>query len=1034
MKKIKNLSDEFVLSISLLLASFFIFQAAVFPSIVSTSRLAAVTTSFPVKNIYAMTPSKNIPAVFNFNYKFEGSRAKSGDSKNLDFAIVPLDEKKAHIGLPEGESLGLIRDSWGYPVRENAFMGKRSTTTREGGNNRSDEDPNVTGLINCRSDNSVTGYFKAYFEDVALDNGVGYDDETYGQSRREEVCQVLQDIAALLKLDETEVTPDILFTANSSDLPVNALAAASAYMGYYSVGPDNGSLHRHIISHEDSTPGSGMFDAFVMTNFNSVSWDVDSDLNAGTYDFYTVIYHEIMHALGFRGLLPAVITDTGSVHRHDTFDSFSYKDITLSNPFIDPVTAEIETPVGAPSSWFISNNVVYRGIKNLVDASPDEIRPIYSPTLWEQGSSLSHFDMSRAPGQTYVMNAAIGTNTERAVHVHEKEVLCHLGYQVEGVTGCSEETPFASDDLVPFEPGDAVCIKPLLNDSGFAGSIVGYNLTQVSLEAGDSMTYYSGSDCDGSTISTFLNAKSVLFTTSSADTMRALSYEIKDISSNRISNEALILLSSCGVAADEYLCNGDFESGYIDTSDIGSIQVMDCPSPFPDICPFWGSPDIYNRDLDFTSDWLFQGPSDTHNGEPNNRYMLGGGSSGGGTTTIGQEIYRNERAYLKTKSVLPPGEYVVSWFGVFSGGNLTLVDDASVNVYITSEIPVTPTDLSTQYVANSEDVHINIPVEMVTSFVILDPANWQYYETSITIPDNGLDYQYLLLEPKRIAIAETNTLGGIRNVFDDVSLRLVSVNPAEDSITGVVYEDENQDGVRQMGEAGLGGVSILLFENGNIIPIQTVVTEDLPNTGMYSFPNISDGTYNIALEGESLYSSITEPSVNNLIPGYSYARQVVVSDGVISTGNDFGVTLDVNNANFGDANLHIKKALLDSSLSIIDRNITWQVEVTNFGPDTATGVNIIDSIPASLVYYAHATSYPYTYNPVTGIWNIPELGVGETAYINITMRVPQGTCGLKTNMANILDMDQTDSDISNNTAIANIKLKNCSTTAPGLRK
>ncbi len=1028
----KNLSDEFVISIGLLLMSFFIFHVVIFPSIIRESNVAVVSLS-STRNIYNMTPSDNFPGVFNFNYKYEGSRAKSGDLKKFDFAIVSLDEKKAYAELPEGKNLGVIRDTWGYPVKENAFMKTSRIQDKKNGDGRADEDPDVPGLVNCRSNEGVTGYFKAYFEDVALENGVGYDDLALGEGRREEVCQVLQDIAALIKLDETDVTPEILFT-DSSNISISSLAAASAYMGYYSVGPDNGSLHRHIISRNDPTPGDGMFDAFVMTNFTNVSWDVDSDLNTGTYDFYTVIYHEIMHALGFRGLLPATVTGSGVAHQHDTFDYFSYKDVALADPFIDPVTAQLEAPVGAPSPWYISNNVVYRGIKNLIGALPDDAHPVYSPVTWEQGASLSHFDMSRASGQTYVMNPSIATNTERDIHIHEKEVLCHLGYQVEGVTGCLQETPFAVDDIVDFEVGDSVCIKPLVNDEGFAGQVVGQSLSPISLESGDNLTYYSGADCTGSTATTFENARSVLFDSASVDVVRTLRYEIKDTVSNRISNQALIVLSSCGVAAEEYLCNGDFESGYIDTGDIGSIQVMECPSVFPDICPFWGSPDIYNRDFDFTSYWLYQGPTDTHNGAPNNRYLFGGGSSGGEMVSVGGEIYRNERAYLKTKAPLPPGEYIISWYGVYAGGNLTQVDNASVNAYITSEIPITPTDVEARYISNPEDVLVNVPVDMVTSFVVNDPTNWRYYETTLTIPDNNLDYEYLILEPKRVAIVETDNFGGIRNVFDDVSIRLVSENLADDSVTGIVYEDENQDGVRQNGETALGGVSVHLFDVGSTTPLQTVVTQDLPDAGAYGFSNISDGTYNVALDGESLYSIITEPLMNNIIPGYSHARQVVVSNGVVSSGNDFGVVLGANNTDFGSANLHIKKALIDSSLSIIDRNITWQVEVTNFGPDTATAVNIIDAIPVSLEYYAHATNYPYTYNPVTGIWQIPELGVGETAYINITMRVPQGTCGLKTNMANILDMDQTDSDTSDNTAIANIKLKNCATTAPGLRK
>ena len=69
MKKLKTLSDEFVISIGLLLASFFIFQAAILPRIVTEENLSAATI-ISSKNPYSLAPSKNIPGVFTFNYKF----------------------------------------------------------------------------------------------------------------------------------------------------------------------------------------------------------------------------------------------------------------------------------------------------------------------------------------------------------------------------------------------------------------------------------------------------------------------------------------------------------------------------------------------------------------------------------------------------------------------------------------------------------------------------------------------------------------------------------------------------------------------------------------------------------------------------------------------------------------------------------------------------------------------------------------------------------------------------------------------------
>jgi len=115
------------------------------------------------------------------------------------------------------------------------------------GTQKIDQDPNDPAIYNCRRDTTVTGYFKAYFEDVRINNGQGFDHPTLGAERRRVACQVLQDVGELIKLDESNTTPNILFFSNPN-LPVNALAFASTFFFEEIYRPlDNGSLHWHII-------------------------------------------------------------------------------------------------------------------------------------------------------------------------------------------------------------------------------------------------------------------------------------------------------------------------------------------------------------------------------------------------------------------------------------------------------------------------------------------------------------------------------------------------------------------------------------------------------------------------------------------------------------------------------------------------------------------------------------------------------------------------------------------------------------------
>jgi len=518
-----------------------------------------------IKKDYEIQSPVSLPASSTFQYKFGTTANKKGEA-NFDLPILPFNEKENGITT----NLGQYRDSWGYPVQPNAYQKlnqKITQTTQKKLSFRDtvsnfftikkasafDIDPTIPGLVNCRANTGVTGYFKAYFEDMAVKNGTAYDDAILGPVRRSEVCNVLQDIATLIKLDQTNTTPDIIFMVNPGNIPPNALAAASSYFGYYSVGTDNGALHKHIISHLDPTPGLGNFDALIITNFStSIKWDVDSTLNANSYSFYTVMYHEVLHTLGFRGLLPATISSTNNVQPHTTFDLNTYKNSTLTNPFFDKITEYLKVPVGAPSPWFITNTAVYKGTKNIVGATPDGTRAVFSPLAWQQGSSLSHFDMLRATGKTYVMNPSISTNTKRSIDIDEKEVLCHEGYMVLGMTGCEKATPIAVDDSILMS-GTSMCIQPLLNDSSFAGGTLSLqSVTPITLQTGDVLSYYTSGDCTTGSQGGALNAKSIKITFGASTAQRILQYKNMDSVSNRISNLATVMLDPVLGCADDY--------------------------------------------------------------------------------------------------------------------------------------------------------------------------------------------------------------------------------------------------------------------------------------------------------------------------------------------------------------------------------------------------------------------------------------------------------------------------------------------------
>ncbi len=1031
----KKLSREFIKAISFLLAAFIIVQFVIIPTIYSNARLLAQATSSRIQkeNVYKISPSGDFPGVFKFQYEF--GKLPVSKEAYFDVPIIPFDKNKAgNFNIDSNASS--IRDAWGYPIRENAYMKKSGTSDKKKTSFdffkiekalAYDEDPNNSSIYNCREDLSVTGYFKAYFEDVELNTGVGYDDETYGEGRRAEACQVLQDISEMIMLDNTDVTPDILFMANPG-MPPGALAAASSYFGYYSVGPDNGSLHKHIISRVDPTPGEGNFDAFIMTGFNGINWDVDSSLNSSTYDFYTVMYHEVMHILGFFGYYsPIAPTPQGN----GTFTHFSYRDSSLQSPFVNPLTNLVNFPFGAPSPWFITNDVVYRGVKNIVNAVPDSVRPVYSPTFWQQGSSLSHFDMNRAPGQTYVMHPSIGTNTERNVNEHEKEVLCHLGYQVEEIEECDGITPHASDDLISDEVS---CVNFLGNDQSFSGGVVAldtFNILQ--LQTGDVINYFSGFNCTGTVLPTHNDSKSFFIYLSNNPGTRLIKYTVSDSISNRISFHAYIfnepIYDFCdGIESENYICNGGFELGtLLEPVSVwyGQIAFI-CPSNIVPWCNFTGSTDIYDRGLNFLNPWVGYGPNNTHNGSNNDRYFGGMCSKYGGYSP--GDIMVCESAFARTKATLVDNTmYKLSFYYIVNPEhNPEDIGNSLLKIFFTSQQP--PVLNNSHYVPVAGDMgyEIVLPERVDGPSENLVQSDWSYLEQNIFLPDAVVDYEYVVFDTYNEIIGESsNNAVTVGIFFDDIKLQTIDLS----KISGMIYYDQDQDGTKDLNEVGISGIPVAIYEQGEDTPLQTLLTEDIPNLGKYEFNNLPDGTYYIALIDENVYPTITQPGISSdPFLTYSHMYTLPINGGQTIADNDFGVLLNVTNS--GPVDIQIKKTLIDSTLSLFDRFITWRIIIQNIGTNPATNILIKEIVPPGLIYHSNATPNPNTYDSSVHILNIPQLSAGGQTYIDITMKVPNSSkvCGLKTNIAVLHDLDQIDTNPSNNQDQASINLPKCKIT------
>ncbi|MEZ6091142.1 MAG: hypothetical protein R3C05_24590 [Pirellulaceae bacterium] len=118
--------------------------------------------------------------------------------------------------------------------------------------------------------------------------------------------------------------------------------------------------------------------------------------------------------------------------------------------------------------------------------------------------------------------------------------------------------------------------------------------------------------------------------------------------------------------------------------------------------------------------------------------------------------------------------------------------------------------------------------------------------------------------------------------------------------------------------------------------------------------------------------------------------------------------------NFEQADLSLTK-VSNTPSPIVGQAVSFTVTVSNSGPNTATGVTVIDQLPTGITFGSAAPSQG-TYNNQTGVWNVGSLTNGGSATLQLsgTLETP----GPKTNTAQIASSNQTDPDSTPNNNVS----------------
>ena len=110
------------------------------------------------------------------------------------------------------------------------------------------------------------------------------------------------------------------------------------------------------------------------------------------------------------------------------------------------------------------------------------------------------------------------------------------------------------------------------------------------------------------------------------------------------------------------------------------------------------------------------------------------------------------------------------------------------------------------------------------------------------------------------------------------------------------------------------------------------------------------------------------------------------------------------------ADLSLAKTVVDNDIMPnVGDEITFQITVTNAGPDAATGVEVVDLLPAGFDFILFSATSG-VYNEVTGLWTIGTIpsGGSQTLFIDVLVNAPTGTSGEYFNSAQVTASDVMD--------------------------
>jgi hypothetical protein len=560
-----------------------------------------------------------------------------------------------------------------------------------------------------------SGIFDLYFE-----AGSGMESITAPVhiARRNVVCQVFSDLSDFINTSGNAAHVNI-WVRNINLLPNTSPNQLGLATGFYNLSQNNSpnsariadneiwkTIHTGIDSYTNTVspiniqntspnPSGSFYHGMVAFNFSNpsiISWNTSltNQASNGLYDLYTVVLHEVTHALGFASLISANGTSAFGAgfnyySRYDRFlknramtdflivrtggcDMYNYR----FNTNLATSILGCATPTGTTANSTDCNTAIqYVGGGVPV--------PVYTPACFEPTSSLSHFEDECYRNGIYGNNAYFTMSettepnrTKRFLKPEERQALCDIGYSLKATfgnpNGLSSNYPnglwfnynnygTACDGITVAGTNDGINTNGTYAFVGLSDADIGItgllsndfttNLADLRFECledvYDPMATFSATSGTNTTV---VNFKSSVF---GVHLLRYVPFNNLTQQRGNITYVYVYVDAAGCATACNLVNNGDFESA----SNGGQISpyLLNCWDMLS------GTPDLFTRNgiAPFAvADNTFGSipASDTHNGLPNKNFM--------GIWFLAYS--GSETAQTKLKAPLVPGQsYILSF-------------------------------------------------------------------------------------------------------------------------------------------------------------------------------------------------------------------------------------------------------------------------------------------------------------------------------------------------------------------------------------